>query len=248
MKKLKYTLSKLGLIVLFLLGGCQKYHERVDQKIIAHDFLSSEAYDELVIEINYVNGFEPTEASIGSLVDFLKERLHKPGGISIIKKNITTPDAASFDLSIISDIEKNNRRNYSKRHQLSCYVLFLDKEYAGGSSGGGKVLGVQYGTTSVALFGKTISDHSDGSFLPSRSVLESTVLRHEFGHLMGLVNNGSPETSSHSDLDHQPHCSNKNCLMYYKAETGDIVSSLWGGKIPELDEDCINDLKANGGL
>jgi hypothetical protein len=43
------------------------------------------------------------------------------------------------------------------------------------------------------------------------------------------------------------HCSNQDCLMYYAAETTDILGFLVTGNIPTLDANCISDIKANGG-
>lgn len=63
----------------------------------------------------------------------------------------------------------------------------------------------------------------------------------------GLVNKGTALTSLHQDGVHGKHCSNSGCLMYYEAETSDIINNLLGDPIPSLDQNCINDLKANGG-
>ena len=52
---------------------------------------------------------------------------------------------------------------------------------------------------------------------------------------------------NHKDEALGSHCSNKNCLMYFEAESTQIMSMLMTGNIPDLDIDCQNDLKANGG-
>ena len=75
--------------------------------------------------------------------------------------------------------------------------------------------------------------------------LESAVLMHEFGHVLGLVNNGTPMTQNHEG--ESGHCDNEDCLMFYAAETGDMLAILGGGSIPTLDEQCLDDLQANGG-
>ena len=83
---------------------------------------------------------------------------------------------------------------------------------------------------------------------PSLEVLETTVVNHEFGHLLGLVNAGSPLQSDHQDTEHGKHCTEQDCLMYYTAETGEgIINMLSGGSVPSLDAQCIADLQANGG-
>jgi hypothetical protein len=35
--------------------------------------------------------------------------------------------------------------------------------------------------------------------------------------------------------------------MYYATETTDIMAAIIGGEIPELDNNCIADLRKNGG-
>ncbi|HEY0356753.1 MAG TPA: hypothetical protein VGC29_11140, partial [Flavisolibacter sp.] len=70
---------------------------------------------------------------------------------------------------------------------------------------------------------------------------------HEVGHLLGLVDIGSPMQTPHKDADHGSHCNNNSCLMYYASETTDILGLLLTGNIPGLDANCIADLRANGG-
>ena len=72
-------------------------------------------------------------------------------------------------------------------------------------------------------------------------------MNHEFVNILGLVNNGTTPQSTHQDTPHGAHCSDDTCLMYYQADTSDMISNLLGGKIPELDAACLADLKANGG-
>jgi predicted Zn-dependent protease len=69
-------------------------------------------------------------------------------------------------------------------------------------------------------------------------------MKHEFGHLMGLVDQGSPMQNDHKDADHGAHCINPSCLMYHAVETTGIDGT---NTIPELDAQCAVDLKANGG-
>jgi predicted Zn-dependent protease len=121
--------------------------------------------------------------------------------------------------------------------------LVLDGSYADNN----QVLGIAYRNTSMAIFGGTIADNSGGVSQPTRSKLESTVMNHEFGHLLGLVNLGSNMVDNHQDSSNGKHCDNSDCLMYYASETTEIASFLIGNDIPALDQNCKNDLIANGG-
>jgi hypothetical protein len=126
--------------------------------------------------------------------------------------------------------------------QLGVYFL-----YTNGNFTDNKVLGAAYRNTSMVIFGKTIHDNSGGLGQTSRTKLEGTVLDHEFGHIVGLVDLGSTMQTSHKDATHGNHCSNTNCLMYYASETTDILGFLLTGNIPPFDANCITDMHANGG-
>lgn len=109
------------------------------------------------------------------------------------------------------------------------------------------MLGVAYRNTSLCIFGKAIQSNSGSIGQASRVKVESTVLNHEAGHILGLEDIGTPMAINHKDPSHPDHCNNSNCLMYYAAETTDILGFLITGNIPALDQNCKNDLKANGG-
>lgn len=88
---------------------------------------------------------------------------------------------------------------------------------------------------------------SGGIGEPSQSVVEQTVTKHEVGHLLGLVDNGTPMQNDHKDEDWGAHCDIDECLMYYAITRDFLGDFLLGGSVPEFDEFCIEDLQANGG-
>ncbi|HEX2682510.1 MAG TPA: hypothetical protein VHL77_01180, partial [Ferruginibacter sp.] len=133
-----------------------------------------------------------------------------------------------------------------KGHELTAFVFFADAPSAA-NSGNQYILGIAYGSTSLAVFERTVNDNSGGLLQPSRSGLETIVMEHEFGHLFGLVNYGTPMVNSHEDPNNARHCNNSNCLMYYASETTDILGILITGSVPPLDASCKTDLTANGG-
>jgi hypothetical protein len=107
---------------------------------------------------------------------------------------------------------------------------------------------VAYRNTSFVIFEETIQGFSGQPLAPGTAVLETTVLNHEFGHLLGLVNAGTPLLSDHQDVAHGRHCTDEDCLMYWTAETGEgLVNMISGGTVPTLDSQCRADLEGNGG-
>jgi hypothetical protein len=236
-----FRLIILIVFVALALAGCRK--DNINNgpfAIEAKDYLSAKKYEKLRVEICYVDGFAPEQASVDHLKTFLQSRCNKPGGITFTYKSIPSPGKGSFNLSDLEDVEKNNRDEHSRRDELVVFVFFADAGYSTAN-----ILGVAYGTTACAIFEKPVRDNSGALGQPSQYVLEATVLEHEFGHLLGLVDNGTDMVSAHSSDGH--HCNNQNCLMYYAVETLDFIGNLAGGEIPQLDQNCIADLQANGG-
>jgi hypothetical protein len=235
-----------ALLLLFIAMGCHRESSLIIDKTIPGDFLSDTKYDKLIVEIQYVNGNQPAVATVDKLKAFLQQRLNKTAGITIIQNALSPTGKSAYSVADVQNIENANRTQKTSGKTLTAYFFFADGDYAG-NSGNSKVLGFAYGSSSMALFEKTIKEYSGGVTQPSVTVLETTVLLHEFGHTLGLVNNGTSMQLAHQDATHGKHCDDQNCLMYYTAETSDIIANIVSGNIPTLDTHCLDDLKANGG-
>ncbi len=208
----------------------------------AHDILSAESYDSLVVQVQYVEGFRPTDQGLQSLRDFLTARVHKPKGISIELEAIQVQAQATYSADDIRALEDQHRDVFTEGSTLALYVLFVDGEYAEAAN----VLGIAYRNTSMAIFQEKIEANTGGLTQPSQSMVEGVVLSHEVGHVLGLVDNGSPMQTEHRDEPNGHHCDDETCLMYYAVRTTDFLANLTGDG-PELDADCLDDLQANGG-
>ncbi len=243
-KCIKYAI----LILLLAATGCHKdsVNNSSPTHVIPNDFLSNSNYDKLVVEIQYLNGFAPTAAAMSNLNAFLQLRLNKTAGITIFQKMISSPVKSVYTLAEIQAIENVNRTQKTRDRTLTAYFFFADGDYSA-NSGSSKVLGVAYGSSSMVIFEKTIRDFSGGVTQSPLTTLESTVIHHEFGHILGLVDNGTPMQTAHLDTAHGKHCDFQNCLMYYAVETSDIVANIVGDNIPALNTKCLDDLKGNGG-
>lgn len=206
----------------------------------AKDMLTAANYTNINIEVQYMPGYAPDPTTINDVIAYLNSLCNKT---SITYT--TTAIAANGNILTQNDvmaIEKQSRVNYTSGNTLSLYVLITDNNFFTKD-----VLGFAYRNTSICLFGKTIYDNSGGIGQPNRIIMEENVLEHELGHLMGLVNLGSPMQTNHQDIANGNHCTNKNCLMYYAAESTDIVTLLMTGGTLTFDANCMADLKANGG-
>lgn len=208
----------------------------------AKDLLTNNSFSALLIEVQYIAGYAPDPAALVQLQQFLAIRVNKPGGITITTRAIADPGSATLSLSQVREIENKNRTAFNNGTRLSLYILYSNSDYTDAGT-----LGIAYRNTSAALMGKKIHENSGSFGQVSRTKLEATVLEHEVGHLLGLVDLGSAMQSEHKDAPHGNHCSNNQCLMYYASETTDVFSFLSRNSPPTLDASCLADLKANGG-
>jgi hypothetical protein len=243
------------LLVLFLWAGCSKstisYVNNPDAPDYLHnrpvgasakELLASTQYTSLKIEVQYMAGYQPDAAALNHLQSTLAGLLNKPSGITIVTREIPVSNNVTLSVNDILEIERNNRTVFTSGSQLGVYVLYTNGNYTDAAT-----LGVAYRNTSVALFGKKIQDNSGGLGQASRTKLVATVAEHELGHLLGLVDLGSPMQTAHKDAAHGNHCNNNSCIMYYASETTDVLGFLITGNIPGFDTNCRNDLRANGG-
>lgn len=208
----------------------------------AGQLLNADTYKSLKVEVQYMSGYAPDAAALNHLQNVLNAYLNKPSGITIVTKEIAASSSATLSIDQVMKIEEENRTVFTTGDQLGVYFLYTNGNYTDNN-----VLGVAYRNTSMVLFGKKIHDNSGALGQASRTKLEATVLEHEFGHILGLVDLGSTMQTNHKDAAHGNHCSNTSCLMYYASETTDILGFLITGNIPSFDTNCAADLHANGG-
>ena len=245
----------LILSVLIISGACsessgpdnenpgQNFSHTLSTGASANDFLADDSFTGLSIEIDYVEGYQPSQTAIDNLESFLEQRLNKPGGVSInLDDAISSPENDSFTADEIYDLEQQHRDTFSEGKTIAAYFIILDGAYETEN-----VLGVAYLNTSMALFEEVILDNTGGLGQPSDATVEASVLMHEFGHILGLVNIGTETVQAHEDTENEAHCNVESCLMYWAIQTTDLMGNLTGGEIPDLDAQCIQDLQANGG-
>ncbi len=131
--------------------------------------------------------------------------------------------------------------------------MFLDGTFGGEDSGA--VLGLAWGRSRVAIFKETIELLCQGQVgmgLEERlcAGTERSVWVHELGHLLGLVDNGTPMLTPREDPDHPKHDLNQECVMYWAAERQNAIQQL-AMKLVEtdiayldFDDACLTDIAA----
>ncbi len=211
----------------------------------SNDLLSSTNFTSLTVEMVSVQGFEPTITAVNAFKQFLEDRLFKPDGITINQRSIASSNLAPFTIEEIAEIENNNRSLFNAGDEITVYVYFADGSKSGDTNRQ-VTLGSAYRSTSVVIYEGTLRRLSTNPNAPMLNIIETATLNHEFAHLLGLVNIGTPLQSNHEDPENSGHCNVPNCLMEAAIEFESGMMNM-GNTVPQLDAQCIADLQANGG-
>lgn len=194
----------------------------------ANDILSNVSSDRLLIEIGFVGGFNPTQESVDNFVNYLRERTFKQD-IDVSFLSLPSPEEDTLTLQEVVDLEDENRTAFSNGNTLAVYIYFADAPSEDDDEGSGKVtLGAVYRNTSMVIYESTIRRFSSRSPLITTTDVETATLNHEFGHLFGLVNLGTPTVNDHEsqsenengELVGNNHCNVDGCLMQAQLQFG----------------------------
>jgi len=219
----------------------------------ANDILSNDTFTKLLIEVTYVTGFRPTQEAMDNFETYLRNRTFKQN-IEIQYRELPSPNEEDLSLQEIADLESENRTAYNEGGTLAIYIYFADAPSVDDDLDAGLVtLGAVYLNTSMVIYEDTARLLAARSTLISIADVETATLNHEFGHLFGLVNLGTPAVNDHEDPNAENHCNILGCLMRAELQFGGGMMSMLesraskGLAVPDIDAECILDLQANGG-
>ena len=174
------------------------------------DFLLPDKYTDLEIEIIYEKLMPPNLDSVACLVSTAKLYCHKTS-IKVIRTEISVITSQNFPCafygniwtsSILSSFTKICRTKSTRDNILVLHILYLPGYILEDVN----AIGEAFADDAFVIFRWRVSNE-----------WESSVLVHEFGHIMGLVD----PKSKHHDNQHKWHCANKNCVMYWCIEEAD---------------------------
>ncbi|MBI3544212.1 MAG: hypothetical protein HY075_13160 [Deltaproteobacteria bacterium] len=210
----------------------------------AQGLLRAQPYSKLIIEVGAVAGRDPSAETVEYVRGFLEEHLHKPGGIRIVAgAGIPSVRAAAVSTADLAVVELANRKTVATDDTISVYLMFLDGHHVQDEPGK-RVLGMAYRATSIAIFEDTVLAEATAE---TQALVEKTVIAHELGHVLGLVNEGTPMQNEHYDGENNAgHCRNPLCLMNYALNSIRLVE-IFHSTVPGFDDACLADLRAAGG-
>ena len=186
----------------------------------ANDLLSNSNFTKLQIQLAYSKGFRPTATAINALVDFLKTHTFKTD-IELIYKELPLTGENELSLQEVADLETENRTVYNEDDTLGIYIYFTDAAASSdGSNNGSVTLGGVYRNTSMVIYEPTVQIISNQSSSITVADVETATLSHEFGHLLGLVNLGTPMVNPHEESSALNHCNQIGCLMRAEIQLG----------------------------
>lgn len=196
-----------------------------------------------VIEIDYVQGHRPSQDAIDLLKSRMNALVHKDS-IQVIVDDVIPSQKQGLKVSDFERLKDAHKDQSNSDDTVVTYVLYVD----GGSASDtdeGKVLGLAYSHNTVVMFDETINNAANLRF--SATEIERAVLVHEFGHILGLVNNGIPMKTPHEHSTEKKHSDNPNSVMTPAVETTTNLFNIIGGLPTAFDADDKADICAFGG-
>jgi hypothetical protein len=205
------------------------------------DLITGREFNRLVVEIVHMPGHAPSDFALQQLATFLNRWLDKAEVVMGTPRQIPAGGRQTYSAQDIRALEAEHRTLFSDpaTGTLATFAVVVD-----GAHTDANVLGIAYYNTSTAYFGATIGRISGGLLQPSRRDVEATIWRHEYGHLMGLVDIGTPMQQPHRDHPNGAHCTETTCVMHHAFNNADLLANLLGQDTPDLDAFCQADVRA----
>jgi hypothetical protein len=179
----------------------------------ALELLQASPYPNLVLEVDHTPGDRPTAVALTVLEARLTTYTAKES-IEIVFQAIAV-NATEFTTVDLVELERANRDQATGGDTFALYILSISGELTNGE---GTALGAAYSASSLAIFKDVIRTVTIGPG-PSVADVESSVLVHEIGHIMGLVNLVYTSDLEYEDSEHPFHSDNTTDVMFWAIES-----------------------------
>lgn len=205
------------------------------------DYLRDDQYTNWVIEVDYVEGFRPSPSALSLLKARMAELVHKDN-IDIVVDDALPATGRNWNIPALLDLKRDHQDFTTTGDRIVTWVAYLDGQWP--SDGGGNVLGVALSDhETVGILAEDIED--SGFLLISDLDVEKTVIIHELGHILGLVDNGLEMQTAHSDGG--AHSNSRSSVMWAGVETASGINQLNGSPPTTFDANDKRDVACAGG-
>jgi predicted Zn-dependent protease len=218
------------------------------------------ATESIELEVDYAKGAEPKAgivpgvgADAWTLFGTNAKRIFSKASPKTLTVPATLGEMEALDITgdsftedEILSIADAHRSKRSAGSLATFYAVWLPGYFNDGHGPKKDVLGVTIGATGVIAMFKGAIESTSGGGAFQAALLEQFTLLHEFGHAVGLVDNGISPASAHRDTSHGAHCTNPACAMYF-ANEGVAAALNFARQITVGDEillgpECLEDI------
>ena len=203
----------------------------------ATGILSPAASSEVTVEVRTQSGADPQQASIDHLTSVLRSVTAK--SVNVANGSAIGGGAKSWSADELRSTADAGAAQGNGRAVI--HLLFVHGSFGGDDS----VLGVAVRGDAATIFIDAVNAASTP--LVGSSGIETAVVTHEVGHLMGLVD--LYLHTGRQDPDHPGHSTNPKSVMYWAVESNLVADLLQGGPPKDFDSADLADLQTirNGG-
>jgi hypothetical protein len=227
---------------------------------VPSDFVTDQDYQKIFVEIDAIGpaAQEIVFTSIRTEVERLAGigALAKTGGVELVFDDVISTDTIGNTVFSIEDIKALGAEYRSLEppaEAAGLYILMVDGTYEGDTAED-YAMGFSFGGSGIAVFRdnvKRATDNAQNAASPFViGITTSSLIIHEFGHILGLVNNGVEMVSAHQDEAYGNHCDDDKCIMHWEADRPRLAQTIGGSAGPDgpklltFGPRCIADLTA----
>lgn len=177
------------------------------------DYLTTK-YERLVIEVVPAVGVQVV--GVDALVTSARRLCRKPLGVEAVVRDPVQLPSKVWTKADLLDLREKVTSVRTKANTVVLHVLAVPGGFVEEPE---TTSGVVFTADLICLFPER----------PLGNRLTDRVLLHEWGHVLGLVDGGTPALSRHEE---DGHCTEPSCLMYWAIHAG----------TGDLDPACLRDL------